>query len=66
VGREDRGSDLKGAGYGSFNRNSPYGVFLAADDLVLAPPDIAAPLAAAALLAFSVELRPLGWLCSTS
>jgi hypothetical protein len=38
VGKSYRGSDLKGAGYGRFNRNPPYMVFPAAADLKSVPP----------------------------
>jgi hypothetical protein len=50
VRKADRGSDLKGAGYGRFNRNPPYAVFPEAFDLKPAPRDRAAHLAAAVLL----------------
>jgi hypothetical protein len=59
VGESDRDSDPKGAGYGRFNRNSPYITFSAAVDLRSALPDRAAPLAGAFLLANGVELHPL-------
>jgi hypothetical protein len=48
----------KGVGYGSFNRNPPYGVFLASADLKSAPPIRAARLAAAVLLDANVEFHP--------
>jgi hypothetical protein len=66
VGESDRGSDLKDAGYRSFNQNPSYLVFPAAADLILTPPYRAAPLAAAVLLVSGVELHPLGRACSTS
>jgi hypothetical protein len=66
VGKSDRGSDLKNAGYGNFNQNPTYMVFSAAADLIPTPPDRAAPLAAAVFLVANVELHPLGWVCSTS
>jgi hypothetical protein len=60
VGKSDRGSDLKDAGYGSFDRNPPNMFIPAAADLVSTPRYRAAPLAAAVLLAVGVELHPLG------
>jgi hypothetical protein len=59
VGKSDRGSDLKDAGYGSFKQNPPYTLIRSATDLILAPPYRAAPLAAAVLLADGVELHPM-------
>ena len=59
VGNSDRGSDLKGAGYGILSQNHPYMVFPAAADLKSALPSHAAPVAAAILLAIGVELHPL-------
>jgi hypothetical protein len=59
VGKSNWGSDLKGAGYGCFNRNPPYMFILAGADIKSAPPDHVAPLAAIVLLADDVELRPL-------
>jgi hypothetical protein len=66
VGKSDRGSDLKGAGYGRFNRNPPYIFLPAAANAKSATPYRAAPFAAAVLLAFGVELQPLRWVCLTS
>jgi hypothetical protein len=63
VRKLDRGSDLKDVGYGNFNRSPPYMVFMAAAYLIATYR--AAPLAAATLLTASVELHPLGWVCST-
>jgi hypothetical protein len=59
VGKSDLGTDLKGAGYGRFNRNPPHMVFPAAADLKSALPYRAAPLAAVVLLGAGVELHPL-------
>jgi hypothetical protein len=59
VGKSNRGSDLKGAGYGLFNRNTPYMIFPAAADLKLAPPYRAAPLAAAVLSDAGVKFHPM-------
>jgi hypothetical protein len=58
VGKPDRVFDLKGARKGSFSQNSTYMCFPAATDVKLAPPDRAAPLAVAVLLAVGVELHP--------
>jgi hypothetical protein len=66
VGKLDRACDLKGAGYGRLNRNPPYIIFPAAAELKSAPPDRAAHLAAAVLLAIGVELHPHGWVCLPS
>jgi hypothetical protein len=60
VGKSDRGSDLKGAGYGRFNRNPPYMVFPAAAELESAPPNRVVPLAAVVFLADDVKLHPQG------
>jgi hypothetical protein len=59
VGKSNLGFYLEGAGYGRFNRNPPYMVFLAAADITSSPPDRAAPLAAAGLLADGVKLHSL-------
>jgi hypothetical protein len=56
VGKSDRGSDLKGAGYGSFSQNLPYMFFPAATDQPLAPLDRAPPPAVAILLATSLHM----------
>jgi hypothetical protein len=61
VGESDRGSDLKCAGYGRFNRNPMYMVFPAAAYLKSRLLDRAAPFAAAVLLAAGVELQPPRW-----
>jgi hypothetical protein len=59
VGILYRGFDLKGAGYGRFNRSPPYMGFQAATDLKSAPPDRAASLVADVLLVAGVEHHPL-------
>jgi hypothetical protein len=66
VGNSDQDSDLKDAGYGSFNRNPPYMFFPAAADLISAPPYRPAPLVAAVLLVGGVELHPRERVCLTS
>jgi hypothetical protein len=58
VRKTNRGSNLKGAGYGRFNRSPPYMSIPAAADQESATPDRAAPLASAVLLAIGVELHP--------
>jgi hypothetical protein len=51
----------KGAGYGRFNRNPPYRVFLAVADQISTPPYRAAPLRAVVLVDVDVEFHPLRW-----
>jgi hypothetical protein len=61
VGKSGRGSDLKDAGYGSFNRNPPQIAISysgGSQSYISAPQDRAAPLAAAVLLVYGVELNP--------
>jgi hypothetical protein len=65
VGKSDRGSNLKGAGYVCFTRPL-YMFFPAAADLKSVPLDRVVPLAAAVLIAASIELNPPRWICFTS
>jgi hypothetical protein len=58
VGKSDRGSDVKGAGYGRFNDTLCIWFFPAAVDLKSVPLDRAAPFAVAVLLAAFVEVHP--------
>jgi hypothetical protein len=69
VGKSNRGSDLKGAGYGRrdiLTETLRTKNFPVAADLKLSPPSRAAPLSAGVLLAGNVELHPLGRVCSIS
>jgi hypothetical protein len=67
VGKFDRGSDIKCAGYGRINRNPPYMVFPAVADLKLAPRDRSTPLPAPILLTDGDELHPpTRWVYLTS
>jgi hypothetical protein len=65
VGNSDRGSDLKGAGYGIFSETLRTWFFPAAADLESALLNRAAPLDAVVLLVAGVELHPHGWVYST-
>jgi hypothetical protein len=66
VRKSDRGSDLKGAEYGRFNRNPPYIGFPAAADLISMPLGRAATLAAVDIRLMMLGSYPLGWVYSTS